>query len=42
MRMVNGKGKLFDLLFKFIANRFCSVFKDLASLTTKELMDVVK
>lgn len=39
MRMVNGKGKLFDLI---IANRFCSVFKDLASLTTKELMDVVK
>lgn len=41
MRMVNGKGKLFDLLL-IIANRFCSVFKDLASLTTKELMDVVK
>ena len=30
------------IYFLFIANRFCSVFKDLASLTTKELMDVVK
>lgn len=41
MRMVNGKGKLFDY-FLIIANKFCSVFKDLASLTTKELLDVVK
>ena len=29
-------------LILIIASRFCSVFKDLASLTTKELMDVVK
>ena len=40
----NGEWKRKIVWFNFliIANRFCSVFKDLASLTTKELMDVVK